>query len=232
MLGVGAGALLSSGGGEEDQADDGKPVSASAPADEPSPSADPAKEQAVALDKLLADSNDSRATVIASVRNVGRCQRLGQSAKDLRDAAEQRNGLVTRLAELKVDKLPANDRLTASLNRAWKASASADNHYAVWADQVAGKKGCHKGRAAAPRSRPRATARAGRRPPPRSRPRTTGTRSPASTASPPARRPSSRTPDPEQPACRVSRGLLQRLLDVHEALARGDEPGRRAPSGT
>ncbi|MGV9882398.1 hypothetical protein [Streptomyces sp. NPDC003006] len=147
VLGVGAGALLSSGSGD-DEADDGKPVSASAPADErPSPSADPAKAQAVALDKLLADSNNSRDMVIAAVRNVGKCQDLTQSATDLRAAAKQRNGLVTRLAGLKVDKLPANDLLTSSLNRAWKASASADNHYAAWADQMAGKKGCKKGHA-------------------------------------------------------------------------------------
>ncbi|MET9545804.1 hypothetical protein ABZY36_10905 [Streptomyces sp. NPDC006627] len=148
VLGVGAGALLSAGGGEDDKEADGKPVSASAPADErPSPSADPAKDQAVALDKLLADSNNSRDMVIAAVRNVGKCQNLGQSAKDLRAAARQRNGLVTRLAGLKVDKLPANDHLTTSLNKAWKASAAADNHYAAWADQVAGKKGCKKGHA-------------------------------------------------------------------------------------
>ncbi|MYY80174.1 hypothetical protein GT044_02615, partial [Streptomyces sp. SID335] len=148
VLGIGAGALLSAGGGEDDKGDDGQPVSASGEPDErPSPSADPAKEQAVALDKLLADSNNSRDSVIAAVRNVGKCQNLGQSAKDLRAAAKQRNGLVTRLAGLKVDKLPANDQLTASLNKAWKASAAADNHYAAWADQVAGKKGCHKGHA-------------------------------------------------------------------------------------
>ncbi|WP_069885914.1 hypothetical protein [Streptomyces luteocolor] len=150
-LGIGAGALLSSGGGEDDEKkDDGKPVSASAEPDErPSPTADPAKDQAVALDKLLADSNNSRDSVIAAVRNVGSCKNLGQSAKDLRAAAKQRNGLVTRLAGLKVDKLPANDQLTASLTKAWKASAAADNHYAAWADQVAraGKKGCKKGHA-------------------------------------------------------------------------------------
>ncbi|MEU7584526.1 hypothetical protein AB0B50_43900 [Streptomyces sp. NPDC041068] len=148
-LGIGAGALLSSGGGDDDEKkDEGKPVAASAEPDErPSPTADPAKDQAVALDKLLADSNNSRDSVIAAVRNVGKCQNLGQSAKDLRAAAKQRSGLVTRLAALKVDKLPANDQLTASLNRAWKASAAADNHYAAWADQVAGKKGCKKGHA-------------------------------------------------------------------------------------
>ncbi|MFD6433498.1 hypothetical protein ACFWFC_12290, partial [Streptomyces venezuelae] len=148
VLGIGAGALLSAGGDEDDAKDDGRPVSASGEPDErPSPSADPAKDQAVALDKLLADSNNSRDSVIAAVRNVGKCQNLGQSAKDLRAAAKQRDGLVTRLAGLKVDKLPANDQLTASLNKAWKASAAADNHYAAWADQVGGKKGCKKGHA-------------------------------------------------------------------------------------
>ncbi|WP_208609679.1 hypothetical protein [Streptomyces atriruber] len=156
LLGVGAGALLSSGGGDDDEKDDGKPVSASAEPDErPSPTADPVKDQAVALDKLLADSNNSRDAVIAAVRNVGKCENLSQSAKDLRGAAKQRNELVTRLAGLKVDKLPANDQLTASLNKAWKASAAADNHYAAWADQVAGKKGCRKGHA---RNTPQAAA--------------------------------------------------------------------------
>lgn len=147
LIGVGAGALLSGGGGDEEK-DDPKTVSDSAPADEkPSPSVDPVKEQAVALDKLLADSNNSRASVIVAVRNVGKCADLSKSATDLRNAAKQRNGLVTRLSTLSVDKLPANAQLTASLTKAWKASASADNHYAAWAGQVAGKKGCKKGHA-------------------------------------------------------------------------------------
>lgn len=155
LIGVGAGALLSGGGGDEEK-DDPKTVSDSAPADEkPSPSVDPAKEQAVALDKLLADSNNSRASVIVAVRNVGKCADLSKSATDLRNAAKQRNGLVTRLSTLSVDKLPANAQLTASLTKAWKASASADNHYAAWAGQVAGKKGCKKGHA---RSTPHAIA--------------------------------------------------------------------------
>jgi hypothetical protein len=37
--------------------------------------------------------------------------------------------------------------LTDALTKAWKASAAADNHYAAWADQAAGKKGCKKGQA-------------------------------------------------------------------------------------
>ncbi|ANP55729.1 hypothetical protein J2Z21_005619 [Streptomyces griseochromogenes] len=149
VVGVGAGALLSGGGG--DKGDDSKTVAASGPATQDSASAaDPAKQQAVALDKLLSDSGSSRASVIQAVANVKRCDSLDQSASDLRDAAKQRSGLVTRLGRLSVDKLPGNAELTDALTKAWQASAAADNHYAAWADQVGGgRKGCHKGQARA-----------------------------------------------------------------------------------
>lgn len=147
VLGIGAGALLASGGGDDD-GDGNETVAATAPASESaSPSADPAKAQAVELDKLLADSGDSRASVISAVEDVKACKNLGQAAKDLRDAATQRNDLVTRLSTLSVDQLPNHAQLTTALTKAWQASASADNHYAAWADQTAGKKGCKKGQA-------------------------------------------------------------------------------------
>lgn len=176
MLGIGAGALLSGSGGD-DSGDENKPVAATAPTAEESPSAsaDPAKAQAVALDKLLADSNDSRDAVIRAVSNVRTCTNLGQAATDLRNAAEQRNGLVTRLASLPVDKLPNHAQLTAALNSAWKASASADTHYATWADQVAAKKGCPKGQARTTPRPGRATAKAAPQPPRRRRPLRCGT---------------------------------------------------------
>lgn len=147
ILGVGAGALLSGGGGKSDDAN--KTVAATSAATDGSSSAgtDAAKEQAVALDKLLADSGSSRASVIKAVGNVKACDKLGDSASDLRDAAKQRAELVTKLSQLTVDKLPDNAALTTALTNAWKASASADNHYAAWADQAAGKKGCKKGQA-------------------------------------------------------------------------------------
>ncbi|MDQ8704627.1 hypothetical protein RCO28_19340 [Streptomyces sp. LHD-70] len=154
VLGVGAGALIAGGG--EDEKDEPKNAAESQPAEQkPSPTTDPAEEQAVALDKLLAESNDSRTAVINSVKSIEACRNLGQAATDLRDAAKQRNGLVTRLAQLEVDELPDHATLTAALNKAWKASASADNHYAAWADQVAakGKKGCVKGKARTTKSR-------------------------------------------------------------------------------
>ncbi|MFH8497690.1 hypothetical protein [Streptomyces coeruleorubidus] len=149
VLGVGAGALLAGGGGGDDEGGDNKTVAASAPATDgsASPSADPARAQAVELDKLLADSGDSRSTVINAVADVKGCDNLAQAAKDLRDAARQRNQLVTRLSGVTVDKLPDHAALTTALTKAWQASASADNHYAAWADQTAGKKGCRKGQA-------------------------------------------------------------------------------------
>ncbi|MFJ3761623.1 hypothetical protein [Streptomyces sp. NPDC090080] len=148
VLGIGAGALFS-GGGDGGSGDASKTVAATAPASDGSSSgaADPGKAQAAALDKLLADSGSSRATVISAVANVKQCKNLDGSASDLRNAATQRTGLVTRLSKLSVDKLPNNAELTAALTKAWQASANADNHYAAWADQAKGNHGCRKGQA-------------------------------------------------------------------------------------
>ncbi|MGW0584477.1 hypothetical protein ACWD25_53275, partial [Streptomyces sp. NPDC002920] len=146
-VGIGAGALLGGGGGDDQGAN--KTVAASAPATGESASSDAAKDQAVALDKLLADSGSSRASVISAVASVKTCDNLPQAAADLRDAAGQRTGLVTKLSGLSVDQLPDHAALTSALTKAWQASAAADNHYAAWADQVAGnkRKNCRKGAA-------------------------------------------------------------------------------------
>ncbi|MEV6795505.1 hypothetical protein AB0M87_26735 [Streptomyces sp. NPDC051320] len=150
VLGLGAGALLS-GGGSGDKKDDKEPVAATSAEASKSPqaAADPAKPQAVSLDKLLGDSNSSRSAVIAAVGNIRSCQNLPKAAADLRDAAKQRRGLVTRLGALAVDKLPNNAQLSASLTKGWNASATADEQYAAWAQKVAaaGKKGCKHGHA-------------------------------------------------------------------------------------
>ncbi|WP_435192583.1 hypothetical protein [Streptomyces sp. NRRL F-5630] len=158
-LGLGVGALAGSGGSD----DKAKPAPVSATAStgqrdgdgakgdeestKPSPSADPVKEQAAGLDKLLGDSNNSRDAVVRSVGNIGSCKDLGKAAADLRDAAHQRDDLVKRLGQLPVDKLPQHDQLKTALTRAWHASATADNHYAAWADQTAKHGGCPGGHA-------------------------------------------------------------------------------------
>ncbi|MEW2453535.1 hypothetical protein [Streptomyces albus] len=145
-IGLVVGLLMADSGGGKPAGD--KPQASTEPAGEKaSPPPDPAEEQAKKLDALLADSNNSRSAVVRSVENIRTCKALDKAATDLRTAAEQRTGLVRRLGELKTDKIPDSGRLNAALKSAWKASASADNHYAAWADQVAGKKGCHKGKA-------------------------------------------------------------------------------------
>ncbi|CAL9464966.1 hypothetical protein SUDANB120_02716 [Streptomyces sp. enrichment culture] len=151
VVGLGVGAMLS-----DPKAQNNDPAAAAA-APSPTGSAaaaaeapvDPARSQAVQLDKVLADSADSRDSVIKAVDDIKGCRNLGTAADDLRSAARQREELVTRLQELRLDKLPNHQRLSASLTKAWKASADADNSYAAWAEDVADdkKKGCKDGHA-------------------------------------------------------------------------------------
>ncbi|MFB6630154.1 hypothetical protein ACFCWY_09670 [Streptomyces sp. NPDC056362] len=153
VVGLGAGALLSGGDEEKDPKTGGQNVAASsaapsAPAEKPAEKpADPAEPQAKELSKLLATSSSSRETVISSVAAINQCKDLDQAASDLRGAAEQRRGLIAKLQALSVDKVPDNAALTASLTKAWQASASADDHYAAWADQMKAKKACKGGKA-------------------------------------------------------------------------------------
>ena len=141
------------GGDDSDKDDKGAPT---APADEsedaepsaePSEEKDPIEEQAKELDKLLADSNNSRDAVIRSVESIKKCEELPKAAQDLKAAANQRNGLVTRLNKLTVDQLPNHAKLKQELTKAWKASATADNHYAAWANQIEKPRNCKDGEA-------------------------------------------------------------------------------------
>ncbi|MFI9047881.1 hypothetical protein [Streptomyces sp. NPDC053427] len=159
--GLGVGWMLSGGSGDDDtgkKKDTGSNAARTAKEKEsPTPSADPAEAQAKGLDALLGDSGNSRTSVINAVQSIKSCDKLGAAAKALHDAAGQRNDLVTRLKQLPVDKIPNNAQLTAALTKAWQSSAAADNHFAAWAGQVGGKKGCHKGKARSTRQ----TAQAG-----------------------------------------------------------------------
>ncbi|MEW1545969.1 hypothetical protein [Streptomyces tsukubensis] len=168
VLGLGLSAAIY--GGDDTGKDDAPPSAATAPGTSaparsaaappppkpgPSVSAEdeedrpdgPARTQAEALDGLLADSNNSRDAVVRSVANIRQCQELGRAATDLRGAAEQRRTLVARLQSLGVDRLPRGGELSAALIRAWQSSAAADDHYASWAEQVQGDRGCRDGRA-------------------------------------------------------------------------------------
>ncbi|MER7789990.1 hypothetical protein [Streptomyces sp. NPDC097640] len=150
LAGLAAGAALSAGGDDDKGGKKDSAAESQTPdtkTDEQTKAADPVETQAKALDALLADSNNSRAAVIKAVEDIKSCQNLSDAATNLRTAAGQRTGLVTRLGKISVDKLPNHAELTTSLTKAWQSSATADNQYAAWADQVGGKKGCHKGKA-------------------------------------------------------------------------------------
>ncbi|MGW5065690.1 hypothetical protein ACWEQJ_06145 [Streptomyces cyaneofuscatus] len=148
VIGLGAGAWWSMSG--DDQAkDDKQPVASQSSPPTTAPTteaaADPAKPQAEALDKLLADSNNSRAAVISAVEKIKSCKDLDRANTDLKGAAQQRRDLVTRLEGLTLDQLPQHEALNSSLTRAWKASAAADEHYATWARQAKKNKSVCKG---------------------------------------------------------------------------------------
>jgi hypothetical protein len=109
--------------------------------------ADPGEQQAKELDALLQTSGDSRSQVISAVGSIKNCQNLDNAASDLRAAKTQRDGLVTKLGTLSLDRLPDHAALSDALTRAWRASAAADSHYASWAEQAKGKKVCKGGHA-------------------------------------------------------------------------------------
>ncbi|MFF3561859.1 hypothetical protein ACFYXS_17610 [Streptomyces sp. NPDC002574] len=151
IAGLLAGALMSGG-------DDGTPAASSSQSPDASGSsaapngsgggASAAENQAKQLDQLLRQSGGSRTSVINAVANITNCDDLDQAAGDLRAAAKQRGDLMARLKTLPVDQLPRHQELVDALNKAWTASAAADNHYAAWADQVKqGKRMCKHGKA-------------------------------------------------------------------------------------
>ncbi|MFD3519411.1 hypothetical protein [Streptomyces sp. NPDC058653] len=148
VLGLGAGWLMS--GDDSEKQDKNQTVSSESSPSGPDGEAageDPAKPQAEELDKLLAESNDSRSAVISAVESIKGCKNLDQAVTDLKDAADQRRDLVSRLKEVTIDKLPQHGQLSNSLTDAWQASASADDHYATWAAEAKTKKGCKDGKA-------------------------------------------------------------------------------------
>ncbi|MFC6984187.1 hypothetical protein [Streptomyces cirratus] len=150
VTGLGVGSLLAD-GGKAANSDPGAAVPAptgSGATAAGDAQVDPARQQAVQLDKVLADSNESRAAVIKAVDDIKSCRNLDQAALDLRDAARQREEMVTRLQDLKMDELPDHVKLAAALTKAWKSSAAADRSYAGWADDVGHDKGtCKDGKA-------------------------------------------------------------------------------------
>ncbi|GAB2709876.1 hypothetical protein [Kitasatospora kifunensis] len=96
-----------------------------------------AQAQAQALSSLLGNANASRQAVIGAVGAVKKCDNPAAAQTALTQASAQRKELMTKLAALKVDKLPTGKQLVDQLNQAWQASANADDAYAAWAGDFA-----------------------------------------------------------------------------------------------
>jgi hypothetical protein len=96
-----------------------------------------AQAQAQALSTLLGNANASRQAVIGAVGAVKKCDNPAAAQTALTQASAQRKELMTKLAALKVDKLPTGKQLVDQLNQAWQASANADDAYAAWAGDFA-----------------------------------------------------------------------------------------------
>jgi hypothetical protein len=101
-------------------------------------SASPGQAQAMAMSNLLATASHSRAAVISAVNDITHCQNLDQAQQNLTTAAGLRKQLVTQLGSMQTDQLKDGSQLVAALQQGWKASESADNHYAAWAAESKG----------------------------------------------------------------------------------------------
>ncbi|MFF0294242.1 hypothetical protein ACFYST_25655 [Kitasatospora sp. NPDC004614] len=103
------------------------------------------KAQAQAMSDLLGTASASRTSVVNAVSAVGKCQGLPDAQAALTAAAAQRQDLLKKLGDLKVDQLTDGGKLVEQLQKAWQASSTADSEYALWAgDMVAG---CDGGKA-------------------------------------------------------------------------------------
>ncbi|MFD8596412.1 hypothetical protein ACFV1L_15580 [Kitasatospora sp. NPDC059646] len=149
LIAVLIGVLVS--GGDDDTKDQAKTKSsttqqASAPAGGGNGAVGPEmKAQAQAMSDLLGTASASRTSVVNAVSAVGKCQGLPDAQAALTAAAAQRQDLLKKLGDLKVDQLTDGGKLVEQLQKAWQASSTADSEYALWAgDMVAG---CDAGKA-------------------------------------------------------------------------------------
>ena len=94
--------------------------------------------QAKAMSDLLATASHSRTAVIAAVNDITHCQNLDQARQNLTTAAGLREQLISQLGSMQTDQLKDGSQLVTALEQGWKASESADNHYASWAAESKG----------------------------------------------------------------------------------------------
>lgn len=106
--------------------------------------ADPAREQATALDQLLSGSSHDRDAVVNAVVSLKNCRGLAAATATLRDAAANREALVAKLEAARMSQVPGGKQLKRTLRTAWQSSADADLAFAQWGTQTSAA-GCPGG---------------------------------------------------------------------------------------
>lgn len=107
----------------------GKPTTSPTVSAAPDPAA---LAQAAALRKLLTDSADDKRAIAAAAAQLNGCAHLKRAVQAFADAAHSRSVLVTRANALQIGLLPGGGQAVASLTRALRASARADQAYVDW----------------------------------------------------------------------------------------------------
>jgi hypothetical protein len=120
------------------------PSSSSLASPSPSESSAPSQEQAAdSLAALLAQSADDRQAIDNAYNDATMCgPDLSQDAQAFENAANSHRQLLAELAQLPGQSALSQPML-GDLQSAWQASASADDHYATWAQGEEG--GCSAG---------------------------------------------------------------------------------------
>lgn len=98
-----------------------------------------ARQQALALNKLLDDAD--RTPVTATVASLARCNatslEASTAATTLRTAATNRNDLLHQLQDVPVEALPDGPALRDALKETWSSWENADRQYLAWAQTIA-----------------------------------------------------------------------------------------------
>ncbi|MEV0827988.1 hypothetical protein [Nonomuraea rubra] len=92
-----------------------------------------AREQALAIDDLLDESEPSRGDLARAIRTILRCSNVNSGIKSIERVTRQRAEQAAAAEELNTDALPSGQQLKSALVEALSASHRADKAYLKWA---------------------------------------------------------------------------------------------------
>ena len=88
--------------------------------------------QAKALYALISQSASDKQRIAVAAGQLQRCENIPQAIQTFEEAAESRDRLVARAAQLQIGLLPGGGAAIADLSAAARAAAAADRAYVAW----------------------------------------------------------------------------------------------------